>query len=89
MSKKPAAKDKAASGRHGKDSRAGRLLKAGMRVGWARGVQGGNRAWLVVGALSVLGHLARKGLKRPEDVLWTGEVRPGQVLTVRHLPPDA
>ncbi len=64
-----------------------RLLRMGMRAGFTRGVQGGNRAWLVVGGFSLLGHLARKALKRDEEVLWSGTVGPDQVLTVRHLPP--
>jgi hypothetical protein len=64
-----------------------RLLRAGMRAGWSRGVQGGSQAWVVVGAASLVGHLARKALKREDEVIWSGEVGRDQVVTVRHLPP--
>jgi hypothetical protein len=65
-----------------------RLLRAAMRQGWRKGVVGGNRAWIVVGGLAVVGHLGRRALTRSEDVLWSGEVAPGQVVTVQHLPPS-
>lgn len=64
------------------------LLRAGMRHGWRRGVVGGNRAWVIVGAVALLGHLLRRGMKREEDVIWSGPVKPGQVLTVRNLNED-
>ncbi|MGH9076541.1 MAG: hypothetical protein ACRDY0_03675 [Acidimicrobiales bacterium] len=60
------------------------LLRAGMRHGWRRGVVGGNRAWVVVGGAALVGHLARRALAREEDVIWSGELGPGQVLDVKH-----
>ncbi len=65
-----------------------RLLKMGMRAGWHRGVMRGSRMWLIVGGVSLVGHLARRALARREDVIWSGEVSPDQVVTVRHLPPS-
>ena len=61
------------------------LLRAGLRHGWRRGVVGGSRAWTVVGGVALVGYLGRKALTRNEDVLWSGEVAPGQVLTVQHV----
>lgn len=64
----------------------GALLRLLMRQGLHRGLLGGSRAWVIIGGIGVLGHLARKGLTRDEDILWSGEVAPGQVVTVRHEP---
>jgi hypothetical protein len=61
------------------------LLRAGLRRGWQKGVVGGSRAWTVVGGLALLGYLGRRALARTDDVLWSGEVAPGQVLTVQHV----
>ena len=61
-------------------------MRAGMRQGWRRGVLGGNRAWAVIGGVAAIGHLARRALARDEDVVWSGELAPGQVLTVRNDP---
>lgn len=63
-----------------------KLLRAGMRYGWKRGVVDGNRAWLVVGAAALVGHLGRRAMTRRDEVLWSGTVEPGQVLTVRTIP---
>ncbi len=62
------------------------LLRLGMRHGLRRGLLGGSTAWLVVGGAAVVGHLALRGLARNEDVVWSGELQPGQVVTVRHVP---
>lgn len=61
------------------------LLRAGIRNGWHRGIVGGNRAWVIVGAAALLAHLGRRALTRSDEVLWSGEVAPGQVLTVRQI----
>lgn len=62
-----------------------RVLRALIRAGWNKGVRGGSRPWLMVGAVALLGELARRGLSRREEVIWSGPVAPGQVVTVRHL----
>jgi hypothetical protein len=62
------------------------LFRSGMRQGWRRGVLGGNRVWVVIGGVAAVAHLARRALTRDEDVVWSGELSPGQVLTVRHDP---
>jgi len=61
------------------------LLRAGLRHGWRRGVVGGSRVWAVVGGVALVGYLGRKALTRSDEVLWSGEVAPGQVLTVQHI----
>lgn len=65
-----------------------RLLRAGMRQAWRRGILEGSRAWIVVGGVSLVGHLALKALKRNDEVIWSGELTPGQVLTVTHELPE-
>jgi hypothetical protein len=60
------------------------LLREAMRQGWKRGVVGRSRGWTVVGGLALLGYLARRSLPRRDELLWAGEVPPGQVLTVQH-----
>lgn len=60
-----------------------KLLRAGMRYGWQRGVVDGNRLWVVVGAAALVGHLGRRAMTRRDEVLWSGPVAPGQVLTVQ------
>lgn len=59
-----------------------RLLRFAMRQAWRRGVLDGNRTWIVIGGVSLVGHLALRALKREDEVLWSGEVAPGQVVTV-------
>ena len=61
------------------------LLRAGLRRGWQRGVVGGSKTWTVIGGLAVVAYLGRRAMTRNEDVLWSGEVAPGQVLTVQHV----
>jgi hypothetical protein len=55
-----------------------------MREGWYRGMLDGSRPWIVIFGASVLGRLATRALKREYEVLWSGEVKPGQVVTVRN-----
>ena len=53
-----------------------------------RGLWGGSRAWQVVLAVVVLVRLAR-AVGRPQPIVVTERLHPGEALEVRHLPvPD-
>jgi hypothetical protein len=62
----------------------GRLLRFAMRQGWRRGVVDGNRGWIVVGGLALLGHLAGRALKRAPEVVFSEKLRPGEVVRITH-----
>ena len=64
------------------------LVRRGLRLGWRRGVLGGNRSWVVVGGLALLGHLAGRAFGREEDVVVRERISPGEAFEVRHLPRD-
>jgi hypothetical protein len=61
-------------------------LRHGMRSGWRRGVLGGNRAWVVIGGVALVGHLAGRSLSREEDTVVRELLRPGESVRVTHLP---
>jgi hypothetical protein len=58
------------------------LIRAGLRRGWQRGVVEGNRAWLAVGGLAVLAHLARRYGGRKTDVVFLEKLRPGETFVI-------
>ncbi len=63
-------------------------LRAGMARGWRRGVVEGNRTWVVVGGLALLGHLAGRALAREEEVVFRELIKPGESFRVTHLDPS-
>jgi hypothetical protein len=63
-----------------------RLLRAGMRRGFQRGVLDGNRAWIVLGGAALVGHLAGRALGRKEEVVFRERLEPGESVRVTHLP---
>jgi hypothetical protein len=62
------------------------LIRAGIRKGWHGGVVDGNRTWVVVGGLALLGHLAGRALARHEEVVFKELLKPGESLRITHLP---
>jgi hypothetical protein len=62
------------------------LVRAGVRNGWRRGVVDGNRTWIVVGGLALVGHLAGRALSRQEEVVFKELLKPGESLRITHLP---
>jgi hypothetical protein len=62
------------------------LIRSGMRQGWRRGVLGGNRAFLVVGALALLGNLLGRAAGRTEDVVFLEKLAPGETFQIFHEP---
>ena len=64
----------------------GRLRRFLLRAGLLRGLLGGSRGWLAVGAAAAgLGALKRAVAKEPE-VVFQEELAPGQALVISHLP---
>lgn len=60
------------------------LVRRGLRVGWQRGVRGGNRGWVAVGGVALLGHLAGRAMSRRERIVIRERIRPGEVFEVTH-----
>ena len=61
-------------------------IRAGMRAGWRRGVLGGQRTWIAVGGVAVLGHLAGRALGREVEVVFSEPIAPGESFRITHLP---
>ncbi len=61
-------------------------LRAGMRRGWRSGVVDGNRAWVVVGGVALIGHLAGRVLAREEEIVFSEVLKPGESFRITHLP---
>lgn len=61
------------------------VVRRGLASGWTRGVVGGNRAWLVVGGVAVVGHLAGRAAGREADVVFSEPLGPGESFRVTHL----
>lgn len=62
------------------------LVREGMRQGWRRGVLGDSRAFLVVGAVAVVAHLAGRVLGREVEVVFSEPLRPGETFGIFHEP---
>jgi hypothetical protein len=60
--------------------------RQGMRQGWRRGVLGGNRTWIVVGGMALVGHLAGRALTRDEETVVREQLFPGESVRITHLP---
>lgn len=59
-------------------------LRQGMRRGFDRGVVQGNRGWVVVGGLALLGHLAGRALHREPEVVFSQQLKPGESVRITH-----
>jgi hypothetical protein len=62
------------------------LIRSGLRNGWRRGVGEGSTAWVIIGGLALLGHLAGRALKRNEETVLRERLAPGDSLRITHLP---
>jgi len=61
-----------------------RLVRRGIRDGWSRGVLDGNRAWVIVGGLALLAHLAGRVLHREPEVVFRELLAPGEAISIVH-----
>jgi hypothetical protein len=59
-------------------------LRQGMRRGFERGLLDGNRAWVVVGSLALLSHLAGRALHREPEVVFSERLLPGESFRITH-----
>ncbi len=62
------------------------VIKAGMRHGFRKGVTEGNRAWVVIGGIALVGHLAGRAIGRKEEIVFSEPLRAGQSFQITHLP---
>jgi hypothetical protein len=62
------------------------LLRTGMRRGWRVGVLEGNRTWVVVGGMALVGHLAGRALGREEETVFRELLAPGESFRITNLP---
>ena len=61
------------------------MLRSLTRLGVYRGLLGGNRGWIAVGAVAAgLRGLGRMGRKEPK-VVFSEQLDPGQTLVITHL----
>ncbi|MCU4184652.1 hypothetical protein K6U06_09800 [Acidiferrimicrobium sp. IK] len=61
-------------------------IRYGLRAGWSRGVLDGNRAWIAVGGVAVLGHLLGRVSGAEPDVVFSEKLAPGESFRITHLP---
>jgi hypothetical protein len=60
------------------------LLRSGMRKGWRSGIVDGNRAWVVLGGIALVGHLAGRAIARDEDIVFKEVLKPGETFRITH-----
>jgi hypothetical protein len=65
---------------------AARLVRLGIRMGWRRGIVDGNRTWVVIGGVALVGHLAGRAIGRKEETVFKEALRPGESVRITHLP---
>lgn len=57
-------------------------IRYGLRRGWTRGVVEGNRTWVVLGGVAVLGYLADRALHRQPYVAFREQLLPGEAFRI-------
>jgi len=62
------------------------LLRKGVRQGLRRGLLGGERTWIILGAASLLVQLALKSLGKRHEVVFSEKLGPGERLVITHRP---
>jgi hypothetical protein len=54
-----------------------------------RGLLGGSRGWLAVGAIIWSRRLLKRAMGKQEEVLTVEKLEPGQAIRIEAIPPDA
>jgi len=67
------------------DSRTERRLRRLQSLGVSRGVFGGSRAWFWVAVVAFFARNARRAIGSEYDVVYRGELRPGEAVRIDHL----
>jgi len=62
-------------------------IRLARRAGFYRGLLGGNRGWMAVGALLWVGRTAKRTLGRSEQRVSFDRLEPGQGLEIRTIVP--
>jgi hypothetical protein len=65
-----------------------KVLGYGMRRGLERGLLDGERAWLIIGALALLAHLAGREMRREPVVVFSERLDPGESLEISNQERD-
>lgn len=65
------------------------MLSRLTRLAFRRGVIGGSRLWLGVGALALAGRLVVRLAQRNEEIVYHEELAPGDGLVISHLTSSA
>lgn len=63
------------------------LIRLGLRRGWQRGILNGERAWLYVGAVSLLLRFLLRSLHKEESVVYREVLQAGERIVITHEPP--
>jgi hypothetical protein len=61
-------------------------VRYGLRQGLNRGLLEGNRPWVVLGGLAVLGHLADRALNRGPDRVFFSRLERGETFEISNDP---
>lgn len=64
------------------------LLVRLARTGLRRGIRTGSRRWLVTGIMAGLLAIVRRVLTEPPETVYRTELKPGERLEIRTLPPN-
>lgn len=59
-------------------------VRRGMQRGLERGVVEGNGAWIVLGGLALLAHLAGRAMDRQPQVVFSSRMEPGEAVQIIH-----
>jgi hypothetical protein len=58
------------------------------RTGLRRGISTGSRRWLITGITAGLLALVRRALAEPPETVYRTELKPGERIEVRTIPPN-
>jgi hypothetical protein len=61
-----------------------RAIRLLLRRSWRRGVLEGSTTWVALGGVAALGYLARRGLRRRPDVVFSEQLAPGESIVITH-----
>jgi hypothetical protein len=59
------------------------------RIGLRRGIRYGSRRWLITGITAGLLALVQRMLTEPAKTVYSAELKPGERLEIRTIPPDS
>ena len=61
------------------------MLRSLTRLGLVRGLLGGNRGWLALGAAATGFRLLGRMVRKEAKVVYSEDLEPGQMLVITHL----